>query len=433
MYCPGYPAGLNALPDLGFFGTPADLHWETPFGDRNNSNSRFYPVISDGRKTCPLLMDASYLIEPFPGVWLMMIDANVFRPFTQSEFGEHDEDFADSTTAGWNAMLTHKPFVLTWMKDVATRAAKLGKHLLAFSHYPVLDPLDGTRDDERTLLGLTGLAQRIPDPTVAEAILDTGIKVHFSGHLHVNDTARHRRADRFIVNISVPSLVAFPGAYKIIGISEAELHVETVEIGDMPLNQNIAALYQKEISQTGLKANRLMQCADYGRFLYEHIGHLVSRRHLRREWPSDLASLIHSMTLADLATLARADPLKTVQDVLALIATRGPNTLRELARVEISAGLTKGALAEVPTLSFLEDWYRLKMGSDIALNSIPAARLAAYNAVATLYVRPIPANPHEIQGRFAILFGMFTKYLSGLPSRNFSIDLATGDIRQSRL
>lgn len=434
MYCRGYPAGLNALPDLGFFATPTDLHWETPFGDRNNSYSRLYPVISDEAKPYPPLMDASYLIEPFLGVWVMMIDANVFRPFTQSEFGKHDEDFADSTTAGWNAMLTHKPFVLAWMKDVAARAATLGKQLLTFSHYPVLDPLDGTRDDERALLGATGLAQRIPDPTVAEAMLDTGIKVHFSGHLHVNDTARYRRDDRFIINVSVPSLVAFPGAYKIIGISDAKLDVETVEIGAMPLNPDIASLYRREISQTGLKASRLMQCADYGAFLYEHIGHLVARRHLRREWPNDLASLIPSLTLADLATLARVGHMKTVQDVMAQLATlREPDNLSALACVELSAGLAKGVLAEVSALSFLEDWYRLKMGSDIALDGIPAARLAAYRAVATLYARPISASSGEIQGRFAILFRMFSKYLSGLPSRNFRIDLETGDVRQRRL
>lgn len=434
MYCPGYPSGLNALPDLGFFATPTDLHWETPFGDRNTSSSRLYPVISDEGKTYPPLMDASYLIEPFPGVWLMMIDANVFLPLTQSERGRHDGDFADSTAAGWNAMLTHKPFVLAWMKDVAARATKLGKHLLAFSHYPVLDPLDETRDDERALLGPSGLAQRIPDPTVAEAVLGTGIKVHFSGHLHVNDTARYRTADRFIVNISVPSLVAFPGAYKIIEISAAKLDVETVEIGDMPLNPDIAALYLQEVSQTGLKASRLMHCADFGTFLSEHIGHLVSRRHLRREWPNDLASLIHSVTLADLAALARVGPFKTAHDVLARLDTlREPANAGGLFPIEMSAGLTEGALAKVPALSFLEDWYRLKMGSDIALDGIPAARLAAYHAVARLYAHRIPGSSTEIQGRFAILFGMFTKYVSGLPARNFSIDLATGDIRQSRL
>ena len=434
MYCAGYPCGLNALPDLGFFGASTDLHWETPFGVQNTPKSRVYPVVSHAGKTCGPLIDASYLIEPFPGVWLMMIDANVFRPFTQQETAHHGGDFADSTAAGWNAMLTHKPFILSWMKDVVARASDQGKHLLTFSHYPVLDPLDGTREDELALLGSTGLTQRIPGPTVADAILATGIKVHFSGHLHVNDTARYRTADDFIVNVSVPSLVAFPGAYKIIGISGAKLDVETIEIGDMPLNPDVASLYQREASQSGLKVSRLMQCADYGAFLYEHIGHLVSRRHLRREWPNDLASLIQSLTLADVASLARASPLKTAQDLLAGLDTlRTQNNTGELARIEMTAGLTEGALAEVPALSFLEDWYRLKMGSDIALRGIPAARLAAYHAVARLYTHRMPVISEGIPGRFAIMFGMFTKYVSGLPSRNFTIDLSTGDVHQSWL
>ena len=433
MYCAGYPCGLTALPDLGFFGASTDLHWETPFGDQIAPESRMYPVVSHAGKTYGPLMDASYLVEPFAGVWLMMIDANVFRPFTQQETACHDGDFADSTAAGWNAMLTHKPFILAWMKDVVARAANQGKHLLAFSHYPVLDPLDGTRKDELALLGSTGLAQRIPGPAVADAILATGIKVHFSGHLHVNDTARYRTSDDFIVNISVPSLVAFPGAYKIIGISGARLAVETIEIGDMPLNPDIASLYQHEASQSGLKVSRLMRCADYGAFLYEHIGHLVARRHLRREWPNDLASLIHSLTLADIASLARASPLKTAQDVLAGLDTlRAQNNTVELARIELTAGLAEGALAEIPALSFLEDWYRLKMGSDIALPRIPVARLAAYRAVARLYTHRMPVISEGIPGRFAIMFGMFTKYLSGLPSRNFTIDLSNGEVRPIR-
>ena len=60
-------------------------------------------------------------------------------------------------------MLRHKPFVLDWMAEVAARArAGAPKRLLAFSHYPALDPLGPARDDERALFGETGLARRAP-------------------------------------------------------------------------------------------------------------------------------------------------------------------------------------------------------------------------------------------------------------------------------
>ena len=112
---------------------------------------RLYSVCSDDGQNQYRLMDASYLVEPVPGLWLLMIDANVFEP-RNGEFAKGDAGaFVDSTNAGWNAMLKHKRFVLDWAKDVAARAKREGKQLLAFSHYPMLDMLNGTADDELAL------------------------------------------------------------------------------------------------------------------------------------------------------------------------------------------------------------------------------------------------------------------------------------------
>lgn len=425
MYCPGYPQGLSALPDVGFFGTPSALHWETPFGREAGVDSRLYPVDMGNDVPAGRLMDASYLIEPFDGVWLMMIDANVFRPFSQAERPLHREDYADSASAGWNAMLTHKPFMLNWMKDVALRAQVQGKRLLTFSHYPVLDPLDGTGLDEQTLLGLSGFAKRIPEPTVGRAMIECGITTLFSGHLHINDTARYREGDRFVINVSVPSLVAFPGAYKIIGIRDTTLEIETVEIADMPLNPKVVASYREEILQTGLNAQRLADCSGYGDFLNEHIGHLVARRHLKRDWPQDLANLFHTTTLADLAAIALTK-VPNLPDDLSMLRTGA--MAAAIADAEVGAGLDHGRLAEVPSLSFLQDWYRLRMGSDIAIEYLPQGDLRAYRLVADLFAR-LTAVGDSVQARLALVFMIFTKYLTGLPSHGFSIDLQTGDLR----
>ena len=428
-YCDGYPKALQMLPDIGFFGGPKDLHWETPFGSSADPAERAYPVQSEDGVEFPPLMDASYLVEPVHGLWLLMIDANVFKPHSRAERVHHDEDHADSTDAGWSAMLAEKPFIFRWMKDVAARAKSLDKRLLTFSHYPVLDPVDGTRDDEQELLGKTSMSRRTPDPTVAEAILGTGVKVHFSGHVHVNDTARYRGDGGFVFNVSVPSLVAFPAGYKIVEQSPDGLTIETVEIGSMRQNPEIESHYRKEVAQTGLKADRLLGCADYGSFLYEHLGHLVSRRYLRREWPEDLAALIGVLTLADLATLPFLGRAVTEDELLADPAVlRSKRLIAKVNAIEISAGLGEGALAELPALAFLEDWYRLRMGSEIALDQISADHLTAYNAVAKIFAEQVPNDAPGIAGKIALLFRIFEKCRDGLPSRDFNIDLRTGDI-----
>jgi 3',5'-cyclic AMP phosphodiesterase CpdA len=419
MYCQGYPKGLQAMPDVGFFGASTALHWETPF---------VQGASLDGRAPGQSRMDASYLIEPFDGVWLLMIDANVFRPLTPAELPLHDEKHADSAAAGWNAMLSHKAFILEWMGDVARRAQSLGKQLLTFSHYPVLDPLAGTGLQEEASLRLTGFAGRIPGPDVGRAMINCGITTHFSGHLHVNDTARYRQGDGFIVNVSVPSLVAFPSAYKIIDIDDTALKIETVAIADMPLNPKITARYDMEILQTGLKAGGLADCTDYGDFLYEHIGHLVARRHLRRDWPQDLAAIFHNTTLADLTAIAMTGAACLADDLTPQLAQfRTPSMTKAIAKLEAQAGLAEGALAEIPALSFLKDWYRLRMGRDFAQDRLRKTDLQAYRLVAGLFAG-LTTDAGSLQERLALVFTIFTKYLTGLPSRNFSIDLQSGKI-----
>ncbi|NKC05160.1 hypothetical protein HED55_24325 [Ochrobactrum haematophilum] len=222
-------------------------------------------------------MDASYLVEPVENLWMLMIDANVFVPVA-GETGDAEEAFTDSTDAGWNAMLIHKRFILDWVKSVTERARKLGKTVVAFSHYPALDPLDSTRDDELAVLGQTSLLGRIPKPDVGDALVDAGICVHFSGHLHINDTARHRNANGFLFNVSVPSLVAFPGAYKILRIQPNSLDIETISIDDMALDTDILSQYAAEAKRNKINPGELLNAANHGEFLSSHLAHLVGRR-----------------------------------------------------------------------------------------------------------------------------------------------------------
>ncbi len=425
MYCQGYPDGLEAMAAFGFYPRPGDLHWETPFGTDGDPAKRLYEVHSPDGKTTRSLMDASYLIEPFPGVWLLMIDANVFAPADGVVPGE-EGDFTDSTSAGWNAMLVHKRFVLDWMTDVSRRATLEGKCLLAFSHYPVLDPLDATVEDEVALLGRTGMAERIPQADVAEALIAAGIDIHFSGHLHVNDTAQYRSGDRFLTNVAVPSLVAFPGAYKVLTIGEQSLDIETVGIEAMPLDDDLRQGYRREAVPSRLEAGGLLDVDDYGGFLYEHIGHLVGRRYLKREWPKDIALMIRSLDLADVAALALIQEPVTAADAMAALAA-ARNDMNMQQRLS-DAGLDSAGLTGTSAMAFLADWYRLRMGSELAFDWISEQKIASYLAVGKLFADRDGDEPGAVQAQFTLIFRMFSKYLSGLPSRNFSIDRITGVI-----
>ncbi len=429
MYCEGYPEGLRALPDIGFFRRTDDLHWETPFGEDDDIEARRYEVRSADGTTIRHLVDASYLTEPFPGIWLLMIDANVFEPVSGVAVGASG-DLADSTGAGWNAMLHHKQFLFDWMRDVADRAKRLGKCLLAFSHYPAIDPLDGTFADELALMGRTSFSDRIPVSDVATALMSAGINIHFSGHLHVNDTARERRDGGYLVNIGVPSLVAFPCAYKIITPEAGRLHIETVGIEEMALDPTLLTLYRAEVSRSGLKTGGMLEAEDYGTFLYAHLGHLVGRRFLKREWPRDLASLFQKLSLGDVALLALERQSVPVREVISTVERlqAASQTRQHLLEQTGRDGATLEAMMAVPMITFLADWYRLRMASELALDWIDADSLALYAVVAALYRDGTWEEEGAAQAQFALLFRIYGKFLSGLPSRNFSVDLSTGEI-----
>ncbi|CAN7697634.1 metallophosphoesterase [Phyllobacterium sp. LjRoot231] len=422
MYCPGYPAGLQALPDIGFFRRPGDLHWETPFGDDDDPSTRLYSVRSPDGHNRYRLMDASYLIEPISGLWLLMIDANVFEPHN-GDFAEGDLGaFVDSTNAGWNAMLKHKRFVLDWAKDVVGRARRDGKQLLAFSHYPMLDMLDGTAKDEKVLIGATSAIKRTPTLDVASAAIEAGVRIHFSGHLHVNDTARIERDGEWLVNIGVPSPVAFPPAFKVVTLGEGKLEVETVSLDNLPIDPAISNQYRIEIEVTGKKTGRMLDAKDYGDFLSVHVDQLVVHRYLRREWPKEMARLVPQLSLGDLYLLSQiAQPL-AIEDTVAIIHAKRADTF-----VQSNANPFE-RLDAIRMFDFLGDWYRLRMGSEIAINRISTERLAAYRFLINIYAQSRAIEIGGVQEKFARLLRMMDRYLSGLPSHNFTVDLLSGVI-----
>ncbi|EJN06215.1 metallophosphoesterase [Phyllobacterium sp. YR531] len=420
MYCQGYPEGLQAMPDLGFFAPSDAIHWETPFGNSSDPASRRHKVRSADGLNQYELMDASYLIEPLPNLWLLMIDANVFEPRIGAFSDNDPAAFIDSTDAGWNSMLVHKPFILQWMKDVAKRAKLEGKTLLAFSHYPMIDMMNGTNEDEHSLLGATSSTRRTPSLAVADAVIDTGTSIHFSGHLHVNDTASITNSKGTLTNVGVPSLVAFPPAFKILTIEDNEINVETISLDGLTIDTRINTQYRTEIAVTKKNVGAMLDATSYGEFLSAHVDQLVIHRYLKREWPAKLAQAVKLLTLGDLLVLARSEKAISLDDIV--------QTLRMDRAHSAMASMGLEGMDTISVLDLLGDWYRLRMGSEMALDWISTKRLVMYRRLIEAYASE-GVEGSEARQMFATIFRMMASYMAGLPSRNFSVSLATGQIK----
>jgi len=408
MHCAGYEAGLPPFARLGYFRDPRDLHWETPFGVSDALADRIYVVRSDDGKAVRTMVDASYLVEPEPGLWLLSIDANVFEPRDGCTDPVPEKAYHDSTDAGWNAMLKHKRFVLDWAKGVAERAKAQGKDLLVFSHYPMVDPLAGTLEDEIALFGNTSFARRAPRPEVARAAIAAGIRVHFSGHLHVNDTAIFSEAGDTLVNVAVPSLVGFPPAYKLAEFGAGRLDIETVFLGDVPGFDVAFSAYAAEQRRSGADYGTLLAAADYPEFLSRHLAQMVAWRYLPREWRPELAALVPRLDLGALMRLAAiSEPLDAL-----------PPDFDASSHADWRA---------IPFMDLVVDWYHLRKARALAQDYVPASRLAAYERLQAAFAA---GNWPEasLQGRLAAFLRILGEYRNAAPSVDFSIDLVSGAV-----
>lgn len=395
MYCEGYPAGLLPMARCGYFKRAEDLWWETPFGRDDALEARTYEVVSADMQNRHRLVDASYLVEPEEGLWLLMIDANVFEPNNGRFKTGSKGAFIDSTGAGWNAMLRLKPFVFDWMRDVSARARTLGKVLLTFSHYPAISPFEEVGSAyEQVLFPNSLIANRIPQDAVAEALVEAGISCHFSGHWHVKAISRHTHAGRELTNISVPSLVAFPPALDVVSIQGGDVAIGSVDLSSMPLNPEIMAFYRLESEHAGLSEDAALSADTYGEFLSRHTQALVIHRYFPREWPADVVAVIISMTVRDLLRNSVTRP-------------RGGAGLCE------AVGLSEAELNEVDVIGLVSDWYLIRQGGSIALSYLGERRIAILRGISRLYFEEVEDEDKRIIARYlATFFRSLTFYLS---------------------
>lgn len=390
MFAGGYDRVVPALGHLGFMRHPQDLHWESPFGTDDALDTRLYDVTSADGSQAARMVDASYLVEPVPGLWLLSLDANVYRPA--------GDRFTDCSEAGWNAALVHKPYLLDWTADVVARARQLGKQLIVFSHYPVVDPLDGTEADERALLGETTFMRRMPKRAVSEAFRSAGVELHFSGHWHVNDTAHFADADGHLFNIAVPAPVAFPPAFKLCELTQNTVAVDTRLLRGVAGHDVGFERYAAECKVTGYDDEGLGSTGDHFQFIARHLDLLVRDRYLPREWPADLRAAIEHVTIGD-------------------IARRLTDTVPQAV----------GELSDLPFLAVIVDWYRLRKASDLALVDLDPLRQRAYaELVALSAAKAWPER--SIEAQLELFFKLLGRHSTGLPATRFSIALKSGAV-----
>jgi 3',5'-cyclic AMP phosphodiesterase CpdA len=491
----GYEGLLEYMGPFGPYPNKEDVYWECPFSKYSYAEYTFKRAFAEARFENRMYMasgdanpslnnaasiripDLSYLAEPVEGIWLLGIDANVFMLSRDVDFDNPGDpaNFVSAGNAGWNRMLVEKKAVLTWIKSVVARAATLNKQLIAFSHYPMLDTMRGAGPDIAAFLE-AGRDQPAAD-TMRE-IAATGLRLHFGGHLHKNNTAVYQSEDAFLADVQIPSIAAYMPAFKILTLHSGDCaEIETVVLDDVPDFDKLFEHYRAEhelLAQTKSPAlwdARILESKNYREFTQWHLMELTRRRYLPQEWPKDMRGFFETLTGTSLLTLLALNTDIRIQDVGA-IAGSEPELITKLS----CRKLPDGAKENVHLKKLVADWHaaekvvmqELKKNGTFreSIDDIDGLRIAAdfhrlLNAGGSLAAKDIEPGAHfysvakaladasavslksdvepksnasmpvgmNFKRRFFLFLNILRKLSEGLPNDHFMIDFRNRDIR----
>ena len=347
---------------------------------------------------------------------MLALDANVYIPGKKAGSDPDNPNYYGGAGRGYNYVLSHKKHLIPWVEEVAGLARKLDKTLIVFSHYPMVEFNDDASSQLHQLLGPDAMQlYRVPEEEVARIFADAGVRVHFGGHMHINDTGIRNTPDgNSLVNVQIPSLAAYIPAYKLLTIRDSEVfEVETIVIDSVPRFNEMFEFYLQEYEFLEQSASPtiwdkdILKATSYREFTGWHLKELVRLRFLPGEWPSDFRDWILGMSGEDLMSLAPGSHLALLEQSI-----------------------------EWTGFDLLYDFYRLRNADRLALQDIGAERLSQYELWCESLLADSVGHAVEEEALFLNLqklAGIFQLFLNGAPADHFSIDLNSGAVKDLTL
>jgi len=501
----GYEKLLAKLGEFGYMPNKSDLYWETPFTKYADGKysydaaaasadvaKRQYEICAEGEggsykaagesklgksyTKCANLIDASYLVEPVKGLWLLALDANVYVPNANFDPANPKifKGYDGAGDAGWNKVLTHKIHQMEWIKSVTERAKAQGKQLMSFSHYPTMD-FYANQTDAMKAVFKSGAFQvsRMPAAATTAALAATGLPLHMGGHMHFNGTNDYKdAAGNYLVNVQSPSLAVFGAAYKIVSYqSKDKIGVQTVGLNNVARYNELFPLYQTEYdylqgsvaaSDIAKRWNRsILDTKSYGEFTRTYFGELSRLRFMSDYWPCEMKEAAMSLDarqmliLSQLQTKVTLAQLKDNPGVLPITATCAAKgtvadggvaasqltadwaaATAKAEQLASAANLKLADFAKISAYEFYGDFHRTVYAGELALRDMGAERVAQYKVLMSAFPAtpamivkigdlPSDQNPVNVlfQSQFKQVFAILKGLGSGKPSDSFTIDL----------
>lgn len=375
LYKPGYTVSplanglghkemVECYSNFGYFPQPEYKYWATPYSTYSYEGYNY----STAKQEIGLeqrmftyagnikAYESSYVVEPIDGLWLLSIDSGVYLP-------DNNGNYKNSGVAGYNNTIEHKQYLVSWIKRVCDDAKRLGKKVIAFSHFPLLDFNCGASEALERSWGRSKFdIERLPTEKVGRAMFDAGIRLHFAGHMHIYQSEKMTVGNETMYNIQTPSVATCVPAYRLITLEEDGLpELESVIMNNVPGFDTFFDRYRKEWEYTKSQGNEpiwyteVLDAKNYGEFCDWQFRDLVRNRFAVR----DLPEILRNEMLP-----------KTGQQLLDDICSRSKNG-KAYARDTKSMEQWTG-------MDLLTDFYRLHYSGKLALHLIPEQRLNDY-------------------------------------------------------
>lgn len=442
----GYAGIMEQLGGFGFFPQKSYKYWATPFSNYNYEAYNFAVAQSqdslDKRvyNVAPgfTVPDASYVVEPVEGLWLLAIDGNTYIPVDANGNPQDPKNYKGADL-GYNNALTHKAYLFDWVAKVSAEAKKYNKTLVAFSHYPMVDFNDGASPQIAQFMG-KGKWQlnRVPVEEVARLFADAGITLHFGGHMHINDTGiRTTEKGNTLLNVQTPSLAAYIPGYKLLSLHGNVAEIETITLDNAPGFDSLFKLYETEYAQLQKEGRAyiwnhdILNTKSYHEFTDFHLKELVRLRFIPDDWYKEFADFLIETNGKDLLLMANMNSADypTVLDSSADTKEHAFG-LKKSERRARKNGLKFDSFSWGGQ-ELIYDFYRIRSADELALADIGMERLAQYKLIAqcVLNNKYVDYDKNIILQDFKLFFTILDKFLKGDPANHFTYDMKTGILK----
>ena len=446
----GYLGITDGLKNFGFYPNEKYKFWATPFSTYTKQDYSFEKAVEAAKLSNRVyevapgyeVPDVSYVVEPIDGLWLMAIDGNVYIP-KKNDGDPKDPKNYDEASTGYNNVLSNKKHLIKWVGEISAQAKKQGKTLIAFSHFPMIDFNDDASAEIKELLGPNKWQlNRVPVEEVAQTFADAGLKIHFGGHMHINDTGvRTTAKGNTLVNIQTPSLAAYIPAYKLLTIQKDNLvDIQTITIDKVKRYDELFDLYKMEYQflesqQTKDIWNKaILETKNYHDFTDFHLKELVRLRFLSDDWPSDFKNFFLNLSGEQLLVLANIKSEKDFDFIL-----KNKETLQkewteaeQKANKIVAENKLKKEDLKFTGYDFLVDFYRFRSADELALKDVGEKRAKVYKVLSNSFFenhKEEISKEKPLQNQLRLFLIIFNKFMHEVPADHFSVDLKSGEIK----